>query len=155
MLILQPMSNPINIKNKKAFRDYEIEEKLVAGIMLLGTEIKSVRKGKVSLADSWCFFERGELYVKGLHIAEYELGTHRNHEPLRVRKLLLNRKELQKWDRKVKEKGLTIIALRLFVNENGYAKLELALARGKRAYDKREDIKKKDLDRESERRIKM
>lgn len=149
------MTNNINIKNKKAYRDFEIEEKMVAGIQLLGTEIKSIRKGKVSLAESWCYFERGELYVKGLHIAEYELGTHNNHQPLRVRKLLLNRRELLKWDKKVKEKGFTIIALRMFISGNGYAKMEIALARGKRQYDKREDIKKKDLDRESERRIKL
>ncbi len=149
------MANSINIKNKKAYRDFAIDEKLVAGIQLLGTEIKSIRKGKVSLAESYCYYEAGELYVKGLHIAEYELGTHKNHLPLRVRKLLLNRKELQKWDKKVKEKGLTIIALRLFITDNGYAKLEIALARGKREFDKREDIKKKDLNRESGRRIKM
>jgi len=149
------MANTINIKNKKAYRDYALDEKLIAGIQLLGTEIKSIRRGKVSLADSWCFYEKGELYVKGIHIAEYELGTHRNHQALRVRKLLLNKKELIKWDKKVKERGHTIIALRLFINEEGFAKLEIALARGKREYDKRQDIKKKDLDRESGRRIKM
>ena len=149
------MNNIINIKNKKAYRDFAIEDKLVAGIQLLGSEIKSIRKGKVSLAESWCYFERGELYVRGLHIAEYDLGTHVNHLPLRVRKLLLNKKELVKWDKKVKEKGLTIIALRMFVNDRGLAKLEIALAKGKREFDKREDIKKKDLDRESDRRIKL
>ncbi len=149
------MTNTINIKNKKAYRDFAIDEKLVAGIQLLGTEIKSIRKGKVSLVESYCFYEGGELYVKGLHIAEYNLGTHNNHLPLRVRKLLLNKKELLKWAKKVKEKGLTIIALRLFITDSGYAKLEIALARGKREFDKREDIKKKDLDRESGRRIKM
>ena len=138
------MANTVNIKNKKAYRDYALEEKLIAGIQLLGTEIKSVRKGKVSLAESWCFFEKGELYVKGLHIAEYELGTHVNHPPLRLRKLLLNKKELQKWEKKVKERGFTIVALRMFITESGYAKLEIALAKGKREYDKREDIKKKE-----------
>ncbi len=149
------MTNIINIKNKKAYRDFAIEEKLVAGMQLLGSEIKSIRKGKVSLAESYCYYERGELYVRGLHIAEYDLGTHVNHLPLRVRKLLLNKKELLKWDKKVKEKGLTIIALRLFVNDRGLAKLEIALAKGKREFDKREDIKKKDLERESYRRIKL
>jgi SsrA-binding protein len=149
------MANNINIKNKKAYRDFEIEEKLIAGIQLLGTEIKSIRKGKVSLAESWCYFDNGELFVKGMHIAEYALGTHKNHQPLRVRKLLLNRRELQKWEKKVNERGYTIIALRLFVSDAGYAKLEIGLARGKRQYDKREDIKKKDLVRESERRIKL
>lgn len=149
------MANTINIKNKKAFRDYEIEEKLTAGIQLLGTEIKSIRKGKVSLAESWCYFDNGELFIKGMHIAEYSLGTHKNHMPLRERKLLLNRRELQKWEKKVNERGYTILALRLYISDAGYAKLEIALARGKRQYDKREDIKKKDLDRESERRIKL
>jgi len=149
------MGNIINIKNKKAYRDFAVEEKLVAGIQLLGTEIKSIRKGKVSLAESWCYFDKGELFVRGLHIAEYALGTHKNHLPLRVRKLLLNKKELLKWDRKVKEKGFTIIALRMFITDSGLAKLEIALARGKREFDKREDIKKKDLDRESDRRIKL
>lgn len=149
------MANTINIKNKKAYRDFAVEEKLVAGIQLLGTEIKSVRKGKVSLAESWCFYEGGELYIKGLHIAEYELGTHANHQPLRVRKLLLNKKELIKWAKKVKEKGLTIIAMRMFITDAGYAKLEIALAKGKREFDKREDIKNKDLVRETDRRIKL
>ena len=149
------MGNNINIKNKKAYRDFEIEEKLIAGIQLLGTEIKSIRKGKVSLAESWCYFDNGELFVKGMHIAEYALGTHSNHQPLRIRKLLLNRRELQKWEKKVNERGYTIIALRLFISDAGYAKMEIALARGKRQYDKREDIKKKDLVRESERRIKL
>ncbi len=149
------MAYIVNIKNKKAYRDFAIDDKLVAGIQLLGTEIKSIRLGKVSLAESYCFYEGGELYVKGLHIAEYDFGTHTNHLPLRIRKLLLNKKELLKWHKKIKEKGLTIIALRLFIIDSGYAKLEIALARGKREFDKREDIKKKDLDRESGRRIKM
>jgi SsrA-binding protein len=149
------MANSINIKNKKAYRDFAFEEKLIAGIQLLGTEIKSIRQGKVSLAESYCIYEGDELYIRGLHIAEYALGTHKNHLPLRMRKLLLNRKELLKWAKKVKVKGLTIIALRMFITDSGYAKLEIALARGKREYDKREDIKKKDLDRESGRRIKM
>ena len=149
------MTNAINIRNKKAYRDFAFEEKLIAGISLVGTEIKSIRKGKVSLAESYCYFERGELYIKGLHIAEYELGTHKNHLPLRIRKLLLNKKELVKWEKKVKEKGLTIIALRMFISNAGYAKLEIALARGKREFDKRQDIKKKDLDRESDRKIKL
>ena len=149
------MANNINIKNKKAYRDFDIEEKLIAGIQLLGTEIKSIRKGKVSLAESWCYFDNGELYIKGMHVAEYALGTHSNHQPLRIRKLLLNRRELQKWEKKVNERGYTIIALRLFISDAGYAKLEIGLARGKRQYDKRQDIKKKDLARESERRIKL
>ena len=149
------MNNIINIKNKKAYRDFAIEDKLVAGIQLLGSEIKSIRKGKVSLAESWCYYERGELYVRGLHIAEYALGTHKNHLPLRIRKLLLNKKELVKWNKKVKEKGLTIIALRMFINDRGLAKLEIALAKGKREFDKREDIKNKDLTRESDRRIRL
>lgn len=145
------MSSNINIKNKKAFHNYEILEKLTAGIVLSGTEIKSVRKGKASLVDAYCYFINGELWVKNMHISEYELGTYYNHKPKQDRKLLLNRQELKKLDRKVKEKGLTIVATRLFISDTGYAKLEIALAQGKKQYDKREEIKRKDIQRQSER----
>ena len=145
------MSNNINIKNKKAYFNYEILEKFTAGMVLSGTEIKSIRKGKASLVDSYCFFKEGELWVKNLNIAEYELGTHYNHEPTQDRKLLLNKQELRRLEKKVKERGLTIVTTRLFINENGYAKLDIALAQGKKQYDKREDIKRKDLKRQSER----
>lgn len=148
------MSNKINIKNKKVLREYELEEKFVAGIQLFGTEIKSIRAGKASLVDSFCRFERGELYLTGMHIAEYTLGTHWNHSPTRERKLLLQKKELNKLEKKVKEKGLTIVAIRLFINDSGLAKVEIALARGKKIYDKREDIKRRDISRDAERRFK-
>jgi SsrA-binding protein len=145
------VENRINIKNKKAFFDYEIVEKLVAGIQLAGTEIKSIRQGKVSLADSYCYFVNNELYLKSARIAVYDQGSYNNHEPYRDRKLLLNRKELNKLEKKTREKGFTIVALRLFISESGYAKLEIGLAKGKRQYDKREAIKQKDLKRDMDR----
>ncbi len=145
------MANKINIKNKRAYYDYEIIEKFIAGLQLSGTEIKSIRQGKVSLADSYCYFKNNELWVKGMRIAEYNMGSYNNHNPYRERKLLLNRGELKRLNRRVTEKGLTITALRLFINDKGYAKLEIALTRGKREYDKRETIKRKDLQREMER----
>lgn len=141
----------IEIRNKKASYEYEFLENYTAGIVLTGTEIKSIRAGKASLVDSWCYFSGGELYVKNMHIAEYWWGNLFNHDPRRDRKLLLNRKELRKLQRSVKEKGLTIVATRLFIAENGYAKLNIALARGKKEYDKRESIKEKDLKRAMER----
>jgi SsrA-binding protein len=144
----------IDIKNKKAWHDYEILDKFVAGIKLTGTEIKSIRAGKASLVDSYCFFDQGELFVKGMHIAEYEFGNLLNHFPKRDRKLLLNRRELDKLEKKIKEKGLTIVALKIFVAESSYAKLEIGLARGKKEFDKREDIKKKDTQRQLDRVMK-
>jgi SsrA-binding protein len=144
----------INIKNKKAWHDFEIIDKLVAGIQLTGTEIKSIRAGKASLVDSYCYFNQGELYVKGMHVAEYDFGSIYNHFPKRDRKLLLTRRELGKLEKSVREKGLTIIALRLFMAESRYAKLEIALARGKKEFDKREDLKKKDSRRELDRVMK-
>lgn len=144
----------INIRNKKAWHDYEILEKFVAGIQLVGTEIKSTRAGKVSLVDSYCHFYNGELFVKGMHIAEYKYGNIFNHIPSRERKLLLSKRELNKLEKNVREKGLTIIALRIFIAKSGYAKVEIALARGKKEFDKREDMKKKDTQRQLERFIK-
>ncbi len=146
------MANRINIKNKKAYFDYELIEKYVAGIQLSGTEIKSIRLGKASLVESYCLFHDNELYIRGLQIADYAWGSYNKHDPGREKKLLLNRKELNKLLRKVRESGLTIIALRLFIAESGYAKLEIALARGKKEYDKRESIKRKDTQRQMERR---
>ena len=143
--------NKINIKNKKAYFDFEILEKLIAGMELTGTEIKSIRNGKASLVDSYCFFENNELWVKGMRISEYEQGSYLNHDPYRERRLLLNRKELNRLEKRVREKGLTIITLRLFINDKNLAKLEIALARGKKEYDKRETIKQKDLQRELDR----
>jgi SsrA-binding protein len=141
----------IVIKNKKAAFEYEILESLEAGIQLVGTEIKSIRSGKANLTDSYCQFFNSELYVKNMHISEYELGTCNNHIAKRDRKLLLQKKELEKWQRKTKETGLAIIPLRLFINEKGFAKLEIALCRGKKMYDKRESIREKDNQREMDR----
>lgn len=149
------MNNRINIKNKKAYFDYEIIDKLVAGMQLTGTEIKSLRLGKASLSDSYCLFRENELWVTNMRISAYDQGSYNNHDPYRDRKLLLNRKELNKLEKQTREKGLTIIALRVFINENGYAKLEIALARGMKKYDKREAIKKKDMKRDMERLGKM
>ncbi|MBN1145541.1 MAG: SsrA-binding protein SmpB [Bacteroidales bacterium] len=144
----------IDIKNKKAWHDFEIIDKFVAGIVLTGTEIKSLRAGKASLVDSYCFFNEGELFVKGMHISEYDFGSIYNHFPKRERKLLLTRRELKKLQKNVKEKGLTIIALKIFLAASRYAKLEIALARGKKEFDKREDIKKKDSKRQLDRLMK-
>ncbi|MDY0160640.1 MAG: SsrA-binding protein SmpB, partial [Bacteroidales bacterium] len=118
---------------------------------LLGTEIKSIRAGKVSFTDSYCVYKDNELYIRGLHISEYVLGTHNNHDPKRDRKLLLNRKELNQWQKKVNEKSYTIIPVKLYINQKGIAKLEIALARGKKMYDKRESIKQKDVKRDLDR----
>jgi SsrA-binding protein len=144
----------INIKNKRASFEYEFVEKFVAGIQLFGTEIKSIRAGKASLVDSYCYFSRNELYVIGMHISEYKFGSYYNHAEKRERKLLLNRKELNKLDRKTKESGLTIIPIRLFITDKGFAKLEIALCRGKKHYDKRESLKQRDHKREIDRMMK-
>ena len=141
-------SNNINITNKKAYFNYEILEKYIAGIRLQGTEIKSIRLGKASLVDSYCSFENNELFVINLNISEYILGTVYNHAPRRTRKLLLERTELVKLRRNVEQKGLTLVPLRLFITEKGFAKLEIALARGKKEFDKRESIKDRETKRE-------
>ncbi|MGX1024870.1 SsrA-binding protein SmpB [Flavobacterium sp. CS20] len=139
------MSNNINIKNRKAKFQYEILDKYTAGIKLVGTEIKSIREGKASIAESFCEFnDRGELFVINMHIEEYSHATHFNHKPKSERKLLLQKKELKKLHKEVRNTGLTIIPLRLFINDRGIAKLVIALCKGKKLYDKREDIKKRD-----------
>nr|WP_319569505.1 SsrA-binding protein SmpB [uncultured Draconibacterium sp.] len=150
----KPQQN-ISIKNRKASFNYELVERFVAGIKLVGTEIKSIRNGKVNLTDSYCALIRGEMYVINLHIAEYELGTVNNHIAKRDRKLLLNKKEIEKLDKKLKESGLTIVPTKLFVNDRGLAKLEIALARGKKTYDKRETLKSKDAKRDMDRAMKF
>ncbi|HOZ14539.1 MAG TPA: SsrA-binding protein SmpB [Tenuifilaceae bacterium] len=148
------MANDIVVKNKKASFNFEIVEKYTAGIVLKGTEIKAIRMGKANFVDSYCQFINDELWVKGLHIAEYEWGTYNNHDPKQDRKLLLTHKELGKLKRRSQEKGLTIIALKLFLNERGLAKVDIALARGKQVHDKREDLKHKDARREMDRAMK-
>lgn len=145
----------ISIKNKKAFFDYEIIENFYAGIQLAGTEIKSIRGAKASLVDSYCSFTGNQLYVKNMHISEYELGTCNNHIAKRDRKLLLHKKELAKIQKKAKEGGITIVPLKLFINDRGLAKLEISLAKGKKTYDKRESLKLKDDTREMDRARKV
>ena len=138
----------IHIRNKRATFDYEIEDKLVAGIQLGGTEIKSLREGRASIVDSYCYFSKGELWLKGLNISEYFYGTYNNHVPQRDRKLLLKKKELEKWERKIKDTGYTIVPLHLFISSKGWAKIDIGLARGKKTYDKRESLKENDAKRE-------
>ena len=143
------MPSEINIiKNKRASFEYNIESNFEAGIVLTGTEIKSIRKSQISLDDSYCVFQNGELFVMGMHIAEYTEGSFNNHPTKRNRKLLLHKTELKKLLSKVKVKGYTIIPTRVFINSKGYAKLEIGLARGKKFHDKRQDIKKREADRE-------
>jgi SsrA-binding protein len=143
----------IYIKNKPATFEFAIEDKLVAGMVLTGSEIKSIRDSKVSFNDSYCLFNDGELFVKNLYISEYKHAGYAQHNPTRERKLLLNKKELKKWFAKIKEKGLTIVPLAIFVNEKGFAKIEIGLGRGKKLHDKRETIKNRDLDRDLKRYI--
>ena len=147
------ISNTINIENRKAKFDYQFLDVLTAGLVLKGTEIKSIREGKAGLADSYCYFKNNELFIKNFHITEYADASFYNHEPLRERKLLLSKQELNKWLKKVKDSGLTIVPIKLFINEKGYAKLNIALAKGKKAFDKRDDIKKRDIEREMNRKF--
>ncbi|MBQ8307381.1 MAG: SsrA-binding protein SmpB [Alistipes sp.] len=144
----------INIRNKRATFDYEILEEYIAGVVLVGTEIKSVRLGKVALTDSYCYFSEGELWIRGVNIAEYAWGTCNNHTPRRDRKLLLNRKELNKLERSLQDKGLTVVGLRLFLNERGLAKIAIGLAKGRKSYDKREYLKENDAKREMDKAMK-
>ena len=146
------MLKTVDIKNKRARFDYEILDTYVAGIVLTGTEIKSIRNGKASISESFCEFnDKGELFVINMTVEEYSHGTHYNHLPKASRKLLLNRRELKKLDREVRTTGLTIIPLNLFVNDKGLAKLKIALARGKKQYDKRETLKSRETNRQLDR----
>ncbi len=137
-------SSNVHIKNRRATFDYELLETFTAGIVLTGTEIKSVRSGKVSLVETYCFFEKNELWVRNMHIAEYFYGTYNNHDARRDRKLLLNRNELRKLVRLTKETGFTIVPTRMFINERGLAKLVIAVAKGKKQYDKRQSLREKE-----------
>lgn len=147
----QRFSNNINIKNRQAGFEFELLDKFVAGLVLSGTEIKSIREGKANLQDGYCYFNNGELFAKGINITPYAQGTHYNHEALRERKLLLKRSELKKLETKSEEKGLTLVPTRLFINDRGYAKLEIALARGKKLHDKRDSIREREAKRELDR----
>ncbi len=146
--------NDVNIKNKRATFDYEILDTYKAGVVLTGTEIKSIRLGKASLVDSYCFFANGELWIKNMYIAEYFYGTYNNHTARRERKLLLQKKELSKLEKSVKESGLAIIPSRLFINEKGLAKITIALGKGKKSYDKRQSLREKDDKRQMDRMMK-
>lgn len=142
------------IRNRSAYHDYFIEDKYDAGIVLAGTEVKSLREGRASFNDAYCFFHRNELWIKSLHITEYSHGTFNNHVPTQERKLLLHKKELRKLEAKIKEKGYTIVPLRIYFNEKNIAKMEIGLGKGKKLYDKRETIKQRDTDREMKRFLK-
>ena len=150
----EKISNNIQIKNKRATFDYELLDTFTAGIVLTGTEIKSIRLGKASLVDTFCIVEKGELWVKNMYVAEYFYGTYNNHTARRDRKLLLQRKELNKLQRALQDRGLTIVALRLFLSEKGLAKVVIGLARGRKSYDKREYIKANDAKREMDKAMK-
>lgn len=153
------MKNPIEdqilkniLTNRKAFHEYHIEDRFVAGISLKGTEVKALREGRVNFLDTFCLLDKGEVYVKNMHISEYSLGTYANHVPNRLRKLLLQKKEIRKIERQLAEKGYTLVPLQLFFNQKNLVKLYIGLAKGKKLFDKREDAKAKDAKREMERR---
>jgi len=142
------------IKNRSAYHEYFIDDKYEAGLVLMGTEVKSIREGKVSFNDSYCLLHKGEVFVKSLHIAEYSHGNINNHEPSRDRKLLLRKREIRKIEAKLKEKGYTLVPLRIYFNEKGLAKMDIGLGKGKKLHDKRESLRKKDVEREMKRYIK-
>ncbi len=141
----------MELKNRQAFYEYFIDDKYVAGMVLTGTEVKSLRAGRGSFNDSYCLLHKGEVFIRSLHIAEYSHGTVNNHDPVRERKLLLQKREIRKIESKLKEKGYTLVPLRIFFNENNLVKIEIGLARGKKLHDKRETIKKREADREMKR----
>lgn len=144
----------MEIRNRSAYHEYFIEDKYTAGLVLSGTEVKSLRAGRASFNDSYCLFQKGELWIRSLHIAEYSHGTSSNHDPLQDRKLLLQKRELRKLEARVKEKGYTIVPLRIYFSEKGLAKLEVGLGKGKQQFDKRETIKQRDTEREMKRYLK-
>lgn len=150
----KPLKNQINIQNKKARFEYHLIDKFVAGIQLTGTEIKSIRNGKASIVEAYCVFERGEVFIRNMHIAAYENGSFYNHSPRGDRKLLLNRKEINKIEKFLKVKGNAVVPLRMFISEKGWAKLEIATAQGKKLHDKRQDLKEKDDKRDMDRAMK-
>lgn len=147
------IANTINIENRKARFDFQFLDTYTAGMVLKGTEIKSIRMGKAGLSDSYCMFIQNELYVRNMHVSEYDKASFYTHEPLRERKLLLQNTELRKLQKGIKDQGLTIVPVKLFISESGYAKLVIALAKGKKAFDKREDLKKRDVERELGRKL--
>lgn len=148
------MSDNIQIKNKKARHEFEFLETFTAGMVLLGTEIKSIRQGKASVMEAYCKIIDGELFVLNMHITEYDKGGFTNHQPTRARKLLLSKNEIKRLDKKLKDQGLTIVPTKLFISESGYAKLNIALGRGKKLFDKRESLKQSDSKRDIDRAMK-
>lgn len=148
------MKNQINIQNKKARFEYQLLEKYIAGIQLTGTEIKSIRNGKASIVEAYCVVVNGEVWIRNMHIAAYEQGSYNNHQPRSDRKLLLNKKEIAKIEKFLKDKGNTLVPLRMFISEKGWAKLEIACAKGKKIHDKRQDLKEKSDKREMDRALK-
>jgi SsrA-binding protein len=148
------MRKQTEIKNRSAYFEYFIEDKYVAGIVLTGTEVKSLREGKANFNDSYCLFQSGELWIRSFHISEYSHGTVNNHDPIRERKLLLKARELKKMEARIKDKGYTVVPLRLFFNEKNLAKLEIGLGKGKKLHDKRDTIRQRDTEREMKRYIK-
>jgi len=151
---MEKIKSDIIIKNKRSAFDFELLSTYTAGIVLVGTEIKSIRQGKASLVDTFCFFSNNELWVKNMNVSEYFYGSYNNHQPRRDRKLLLNRKELDKIRRLTKESGFTIVPTQLYLDEKGLAKLQIAVAKGKKSYDKRETLKEKDDKRQIDRVMK-
>ncbi len=145
------INKKVNIKNKRASFEYFFLDTFSAGMVLTGTEIKSIRQGKVNFQDAYCLFMDGELFVRSLHISPYTEGTHYNHDPIRDRKLLMTKRELRKLEENLKDQGLTVIPVRLFTSDRGLAKMEIALAKGKKLYDKRDSIKERDMKRETDR----
>jgi SsrA-binding protein len=144
----------MEIKNRSAYHEFFIDAKYEAGMVLVGTEVKSIRNGKVSFNDSYCLIHKGEIWIKSLHIAEYSHGNINNHEAMRDRKLLLQKKEIKKIESKLKEKGYTLVPLRIYLNEKGLFKIEIGLAKGKKLHDKRETLRQKDVEREMKRYLK-
>ncbi len=138
----------VNIVNRKAGFEYHLDLKFTAGIILSGTEVKSIRSGNANISDAFCIFENGELVIRNMHISEFKQGSYNNHAPLRTRKLLLTKQELRKIQSRAKEKGVAIYPIRLYVSDRGFIKLDIGVGKGKKAFDKREDIKQKDIQRE-------
>ncbi|MCB0549967.1 MAG: SsrA-binding protein SmpB [Phaeodactylibacter sp.] len=155
MAIRKKNEYKVEIVNRKADFEYSFIDTYEAGIILAGTEIKSIRKGNANLRDAYCYFKKGELYIKSLFIAEYSFGNQFNHEPRRIRKLLMRRGQLRKLEKQVKERGYTIVPVRLYINDRGFAKVEIALAQGKKVHDKRQSIKERDVKRDLSRIKKM
>ena len=149
----EKIQKTVEIKNRRASFEYAFIDTFTAGLVLMGTEIKSIRQGKANLTDAYCVFFQDELFVRNMHISAYDKGTHYNHEPLRDRKLLLSKRELGKLQKELKNVGLTIIPTRLFISDKGYAKLNIALSKGKKTFDKRDDIKEKDVKRDMDRSL--